>query len=52
VGGGEQLPYLAEFLLCAEFGWSWQALQATPADVVAYFSAYRAAQLAARGTDG
>jgi hypothetical protein len=40
-GGGEELPYLAEYLLCQHFHWSWAELEETPAAVVALWSLYR-----------
>lgn len=40
-GGGEDLPYLTEYLLCRDFGWTWAELQETPADVLACWSLYR-----------
>ncbi|GEM_PF-3192790 len=46
-GSGEGLPYLREYLLCLDFGWTWQELQATPAAIVAYWMVYRNMRLAA-----
>ena len=51
-GGGEGLPYLAEFLLCTDYGWSWQQLQATPAPVLAYWQFYRAVGIQVQAAKG
>lgn len=45
MGGGEGLPHLSEYLLCLDFGWTWQEIQATPADILAYWLVYRNVRL-------
>jgi hypothetical protein len=40
-GSGEGLPYLSEYLLCTEYGWSWHDLQAMPRPVLEYWLLYR-----------
>jgi hypothetical protein len=42
---GPPLPHLSEYLLCLDFGWTWQEIQATPADVLAYWLVYRNVRL-------
>ncbi len=40
-GPGDGLPFLDEYLLCADFHWSWRQLQEMPNNVLAYWRVYR-----------
>lgn len=44
-GGGEELPYLAEYLLSLDGHGSWQELQAMPARVLQHWLLYRQMRL-------
>ena len=51
-GSGEQLPYLAEYLLSLDGHGSWQALQAMPVRVLQTWLLYRQMRLRAQEERG